>query len=150
MTVKSRQTKSSRQILNRSQERVTNQRTLLLDLIRKSNGHVDADELYRKAREQNHRLSLSTVYRNLQLFKKMGLVDEYHFAEEHHHYEAKPSTRHQHLICLKCGEIVEFNLPLDRQLKDEIGKQYGFEVSDIQVNLKGLCSKCSQEQKKDN
>ena len=93
---------------------------------------------------------LSTVYRNLQLFKKMGLVDEYHFAEEHHHYEAKPSTRHQHLICLKCGEIVEFNLPLDRQLKDEIGKQYGFEVSDIQVNLKGLCSKCSQEQKKDN
>jgi len=150
MAVKSRQTKSSRQILNRSQERVTNQRTLLLDLIRKSNGHVDADELYRKAREQNHRLSLSTVYRNLQLFKKMGLVDEYHFAEEHHHYEAKPSTRHQHLICLKCGEIVEFNLPLDRQLKDEIGKQYGFEVSDIQVNLKGLCSKCSQEQKKDN
>ena len=150
MTVKSRQTKSSRQILNRSQERVTNQRTLLLDLIRKSNGHVDADVLYRKAREQNHRLSLSTVYRNLQLFKKMGLVDEYHFAEEHHHYEAKPSTRHQHLICLKCGEIVEFNLPLDRQLKDEIGKQYGFEVSDIQVNLKGLCSKCSQEQKKDN
>jgi len=150
MAVKSRQTKSSRQILNRSQERVTNQRTLLLDLIRKSNGHVDADELYRKAREQNHRLSLSTVYRNLQLFKKMGLVDEYHFAEEHHHYEAKPSTRHQHLICLKCGEIVEFNLPLDRQLKDEIGRQYGFKVSDIQVNLKGLCSKCSQEQQKGN
>jgi Fur family ferric uptake transcriptional regulator len=145
MAEKSKQTKSSRQILNGSQERVTNQRTLLLDLIRKNNGHIDADELYHKARQQNSRLSLSTVYRNLQLFKKMGLVDEYHFADEHHHYEVKPSTKHQHLICLSCGEIVEFKLPFDDQLRGEIGRQYGFEVSDIQVNLKGLCSRCSQK-----
>ena len=84
--------KSSRQILNRSNQRVTGQRALLLDLIRQNYGHLDADELYRKAKQKNRRISLSTVYRNLGLFKKLGLVDEHHFAEEHHHYEAKPAS----------------------------------------------------------
>ena len=134
--------------MNRSQERVTSQRTLLLDLIRENNGHIDADELYRKAHDHNCKLSLSTVYRNLQLFKKMGLVDEYHFADEHHHYEVKSSTKHQHLICLNCGNIIEFKLPFDEQLKDDISKQHNFEVADIQVNLKGLCARCSGKKDK--
>ena len=137
--------KTSKQILNSSSQRVTNQRALLLDLIRQSYGHLDADELYRKAHEKNHRLSLSTVYRNLQLFKKLGLIAEYHFVEEHHHYEARPATEHQHLVCLSCGKIVEFHLPLSRQLKDKIGKQHGFEINEVELHLSGLCADCRKK-----
>lgn len=80
-------------------KRATSQRKILLDLIQRANGHVDADELYRRAREQEHAISLSTVYRNLKLFKDLGLVEERHFDEEHHHYESKDVAEHHHLLC---------------------------------------------------
>ena len=142
MTGKVKQGKSSRQILSSSKQRVTSQRALLLDLIRKNYGHLDADELYRKARQKYPRVSLSTVYRNLRLFKKLGLIEEHHFIEEHHLYEAKLSTEHQHLSCLACGKIVEFACPLSKQFKDEIAEQYGFDITGVEVHMKGLCSNC--------
>ncbi len=141
--------KTSRQILNGSRQRVTGQRALLLDLIRQNYGHLDADELYRKARQKHQRFSLSTVYRNLQLFKKLGLIDEHHFAEEHHHYEAKPPTEHQHLLCLNCGKIVEIDLPLSQQFKYEIGKKHEFEITEFEIHMRGLCSNCSSKKAED-
>lgn len=141
--------KTSRQILNSSSQRITGQRALLLDLIRQSYGHLDADELYRKARQKQRRLSLSTVYRNLQLFKKLGLIDEHHFTEEHHHYEVKPASEHQHLLCLNCGKIVEIDLPLSQQFRNDIGKQYNFEITEFEVHMSGLCSNCNSNKTKD-
>jgi Fur family ferric uptake transcriptional regulator len=140
--------KSSRQILNRSRQRVTGQRALLLDLIRRNYGHLDADELYRKARQKYQRISLSTVYRNLQLFKKLGLINEHHFADEHHHYEAKPEFEHHHLLCLDCGKIIEIDLPLSQQFRSEIGKKHDFEITEFELQMKGLCSNCRRKKDK--
>jgi len=142
MVSKAKQKMSAQQTLNSSSQRVTAQRTLLLDLIRRSEGHVDADELYRRARRRYPRISLSTVYRNLQLFKKLGLIEEHYFAEEHHHYEVKPATEHQHLLCLNCGKIVEFACPLSQKFKKDIGKQYDFDITGVEVRMTGLCSSC--------
>jgi Fe2+ or Zn2+ uptake regulation protein len=124
-------------------QRMTAQRALLLNLIRRSEGHLDADELHRKAREYEPRISLSTVYRNLRLFKELGLVDEYHFDEDHHHYEVKPSTEHYHLVCLICEQIVEIESPLTQQMKDEVGREYGFEISGGEIHLTGYCRRCA-------
>jgi len=134
--------KGIRQILTSSQQRVTAQRALLLDILRRGGGHVDADELYRRARQKYPRLSLSTVYRNLHLFKKLGLIEEHHFAEEHHHYEAKSKDEHQHLLCLGCGKVVEFSCPLSQNLKENISKEHAFEISGVEVRMTGLCSDC--------
>ena len=139
-------TGSARQILDRSSQRVTAQRALLLELLRHSGGHVDADELYRRARKKNPRISLSTIYRNLQLFKKLGLVDEHHFAEEHHHYEVKPSDEHQHLLCFICGKVVEFACPMSKKFRKDIGKRYDFEITGVELRMTGICSKCRKEQ----
>jgi len=138
---------STREALSRSGQRVTAQRTLLLDLIQRSEGHVDADELYRRARRKYPRISLSTVYRNLQLFKKLGLIEEHHFDEVHHHYEVKPATEHQHLLCLNCGKIVEFACPLSQKFKKDIGKQYDFDITGVEVCMTGLCSSCRDKGK---
>ena len=135
-------------ILNSSSRRATAQRTLLLDLIHQSSGHLDACELYQRAREKQAHINLSTVYRNLQLFKKLGLIDEHHFAEEHHHYEARPATEHQHLVCLACGKVVEFTYSLSGQLKKDIGDRYEFDISSVEVNMTGLCSSCRKEKEK--
>jgi Fur family ferric uptake transcriptional regulator len=136
-----------RQILAKSSQRVTAQRTLLLDLLRKGGGHVDADELYRLARKKNSRISLSTVYRNLQVFKKMGLIEERHFDEEHHHYEVKSGEEHQHLLCIGCGRVIEFDFPAVKKFRKGIGTKYDFDVTGVEIHLSGLCSDCRKGDK---
>lgn len=125
-------------------QRVTRQRKLLLDLIRVQKGHLDADELYRIAREKNPRLSLSTVYRTLRLFKRLGLVEELHFEEEHHHYEGRPSREHYHLVCLQCGKVTEFENPLVSRLKSALSKEHHFKVTGGEIHLSGYCAQCSR------
>lgn len=142
MTQKSFSKATIRQLFGGSGQRVTSQRTLLLDMLRQSGGHLDADELYRMAKEKNSRISLSTVYRALRLFKKLGLVEELHFEEEHHHYEGKPHGEHFHIICLNCGRIVEFESSLVSQLKAEMAEKEGFEIRGAEVHLTGYCEQC--------
>ena len=129
-----------------SGQRVTSQRRLLLDLLRHSEGHLDADELYRLAKEREPRISLSTVYRALSLFKELGLVEERHFAEEHHHYEVKRKREHHHLVCLGCGKVVEFQSPLSKRIKEDVSRQSGFEILNASVSLEGYCERCRHEQ----
>jgi len=123
-------------------KRATSQRRLLLDLILQNEGHLDADELYRRAREQESTISLSTVYRNLKLFKELGLVDELHFAEAHHHYEAKAPAQHHHLVCLGCGKVIEFTSPLTERMKSQIQRENDFTVTGTEVRMKGYCARC--------
>ena len=125
-------------------QRITSQRKLLLDLLRRSEGHFDADELYRLAKEREPRISLSTVYRSLRLFKELGLVEERHFAEEHHHYEAKGEVEQHHIICLSCGKVVEFEHPVTKRMKKDVSNQTGFDIVAAEVYLEGYCERCRQ------
>lgn len=127
--------------------RITSQRRLLLDLLLHAEGHLDADELYRRARAREPHLSLSTVYRTLKLFKELGLVEERHFIEEHHHYEVKPSAEHYHLICLGCGQVIEFESPKIKKTTEDIGAKKGFNITSTEVHIEGYCSSCRKAQK---
>jgi len=127
--------------------RVTSQRALILEIIRHGQGHLDADEVYRRAREKQPRLSLSTIYRTLELFKKLGLVEEVHFDETHHHYEVKPSAEHHHLVCLSCGRVIEFRYPLSRYVKRNVPEAKDFEIVDTEVRMTGYCPECRQSRK---
>jgi Fur family ferric uptake transcriptional regulator len=144
MAEKIKQKVGVKQILSNSSQRVTAQRTLLLELLRRSGGHVDADELYRLAKRKNSRISLSTVYRNLQLFKKLELIEERHFDDEHHHYEVKSGEEHQHLLCISCGRVVEFDYPAGRKFRNDIGRKYDFDITGVEIHLTGLCSACRE------
>jgi Fe2+ or Zn2+ uptake regulation protein len=124
--------------------RVTNQRLLVLQVIQQGRGHLDADEIYRRAREKNPRLSLSTVYRTLQTFKKLGLIEELHIDEGHHHYE-KRSTRHHHLVCLGCGRVVEFQYPSADLIRKNVREARDFEITSSEIRMTGYCPKCRQE-----
>ncbi len=126
-------------------KRITAQRRLILDLIRQGEGHLDANELYRRAREKQPRLSLSTVYRTLQLLKRLGVVEEHQFAETHHHYEAKSLPEHHHLLCLGCGKVVEFECPLSQQFRDDIAHANDFAITKVEVSMVGLCAQCREE-----
>jgi Fur family ferric uptake transcriptional regulator len=128
--------------LHRQGMRLTSQRALLLELIESASGHLDAHELWRLAQERDPQINLSTVYRTVALLRDLGLVEEVHLAEDHHHYEAGDLAGHQHLICLGCGQVVEFVSPLVQQLADSIGTAHGFEVTGVSADLTGYCPAC--------
>jgi Fe2+ or Zn2+ uptake regulation protein len=147
MDSKASSKEDAHQILSASGLRLTRQRDLILKIIRRGQDHLDADEVYRRARAKEPRLSLSTVYRSLQKLKELGLVDELHFDEDHHHYEVKPASEHHHLKCLGCGRVIEFDYPLSRYVKSKVNEAKSFDIIEAEVRISGYCSKCQKEQK---
>ncbi len=123
----------------------TNQRALILNIIRE--GHRDACEIYQLAIKKEPRLSLSTVYRTLRRLKQMGLVEELHFDEAHHHYEMKQSSQTCHLQCRDCGRVIEFDYKLSPAIKKRIASENGFQVTGGEIELSGLCSECQKKRK---
>jgi len=133
------------EILRAEGKRITRQRGLLLQVIREGEGHLDADEIYRLVREKDPRISLSTVYRNLNLLRELGLISELHLDQEHHHYEMRDETEHYHLICSNCGRVIEFHSPLVRELKSQIGAERDFLIERVHIDLVGRCAECRSE-----
>src|SRR5256885_12446836 len=87
--------------------RLTAQRRTLLEIIQSSTGHLDAASLLKLAQEQDAEIDRATVYRTLDLLKKMRLVDELdlmHLEGEKHYYEIKSDKDHIHLACFQCGK----------------------------------------------
>lgn len=130
--------------LRRSGKRLTAQRALILETIRKGEGHLDANEIYRRARASWPRLSLSTVYRTLKALKEPGLIDELHLDDRHHHYEIRSSTEHHHLVCLGCGQVIEFRYSLARYIKRSVPEVAGFDIVGAELRLTGYCARCRQ------
>jgi Fur family ferric uptake transcriptional regulator len=135
----------NRELLNKAGLRNTSQRESILDIIRHGHGHMDADEIYQRVRKKQPRLSLSTVYRTLQTLKELGLVEEVHLDETHHHYEIKAPHEHHHLICLGCGKVVEFECPMTGEMKDIVSREKDFEVVNTEVRMTGYCADCRKQ-----
>jgi Fe2+ or Zn2+ uptake regulation protein len=129
-------------ILRRSGKRVTPQRMLILETIRRGRGHLDADEIYRLAKRKAPNLSLSTVYRTITVLKEAGVIEELHLGEEHHHYELKGEGGHHHLICKSCGRVIEFDCPFSEALLCNLGVEHSFQIMDVRLNLTGYCDDC--------
>lgn len=126
--------------------RLTQQRSLLLQLIEEADGHLDADEIHRLARERDSRINLSTVYRTLALLKDLDLVTELHFDENHHHYESKSEREHYHLICSKCGKVIEFHSRVGESLHNVLARRHDFEITSTRIEVGGYCGDCRRRQ----
>ena len=130
------------EILRAEGKRITAQRGLVLEVIREGQGHLDAGEIYLQARAKDPRISLSTVYRNLNLLKDLGVITELHLDEEHHHYELREEAEHYHLICSNCDRVVEFDSSSMGALIEQIGAEHGFLIDHVHIDLVGLCQEC--------
>jgi Fur family ferric uptake transcriptional regulator len=125
--------------------RLTRQRQILLELIDKSGQHLDAENLFQMAKEQDPKLNRVTVYRTLKLLKEGGLVDELdlmHYGGDQHYYETRTKQEHAHIICLRCGKVEEFfGEPLQR-LRRQIEAHFGFQIVLARTEVGGYCSHC--------
>ncbi len=122
--------------------RITEQRKLVASIIDEVKAHADADEIYRRARKTDPRISLSTVYRTLALLKSEGLVQDHRFDQEHAHFEPVLDKRHQHIICSECGAVAEFDLSLDDLQRSKLESATGFVYAAAQIEAVGVCPDC--------
>ena len=97
--------------------RLTAQRRALIEVIQEASEHLDAASLLELARQREPNIDRATVYRTLELLKKLRLIDELdlmHLYGEKHYYEAKTERNHAHLACFRCGRIEEYSEPAFR------------------------------------
>jgi len=106
-------------------------------------GHFEAEDLAYRLRKKGKRVSTATVYRTLPLLVKAGLIKEVIHGEKHHHYERiHEDNLHDHLICLRCGKIVEFAEKSLTQVEEQICKRHHFRPEKIVVEIFGYCKEC--------
>ncbi len=125
--------------------RATAARFAVLDEVLHTQGHFDVEGLYYRLITSGVKVSKATVYNTLDLLKDCGLVSKYRFAENTSRYEkAFGRPHHHHLICLKCGDIIEFvNEKLER-IQDEVCREKRFESQSSTLQIFGTCPKCAK------
>lgn len=108
-------------------------------------GHVSVDELLLHARREDRRVSLATVYRTMKLLAESGLASAREFGDGQTRYEvAAGRAHHDHLICTRCGEIVEFANEQIESLQVAVARRHGFEVERHRLELYGRCANCRE------
>jgi Fe2+ or Zn2+ uptake regulation protein len=136
---------SSERQLRVAGKRITPQRQLVLRILAGASGHLDAQEIYERARGRDSRLSLATVYRTLAVLKETGVVHELHLDDEHHHYELAAKEEHSHLVCLSCGRVIEVDSTAFCDVALAVGQSHNFQVATAQVELAGYCQRCTEK-----
>ena len=126
--------------------RMTAQRRAVIEVIQGAEEHLDAAALLDLARKREPGIDRATVYRTIELLKRLRLIDELdlmHLQGEKHYYEVKTRRDHIHLACFRCGGIQEYTSPLFEQLKAEISEQAGFEIRVTRLEVGGTCRACA-------
>ncbi len=136
----------TKHLKTRGKHRATPERFAVLDAVLQSQGHFDAEALYYRMITNGIKVSKATVYNTLDLLQECGLVSKYRFAENTSRYEkAFGRPHHHHLICLECGDIIEFvNERLER-IQDEVCTEKAFEPQSSSLQVFGTCSKCNKK-----
>jgi Fur family transcriptional regulator, ferric uptake regulator len=123
--------------------KITPERERISEEIFATEGHFEADEIAYRLRGQGEKISKATVYRTLPLLVQAGLIKEVIHGEKHLHYEhVHEGERHDHLICLRCGTIIEFEEPALSKIEKQICQKNGFRPEKILFEIFGYCQRC--------
>ncbi len=124
---------------------VTTQREQVAQVLFAAGGHLSVEDIEGLLRQRGLHVGKATIYRTLDLLAQSGMVHERDFGEGFRRYERAPGhPHHEHLICLRCGKVVEFaNEKLER-MKELIAAEYGFQHRHHRLEIYGVCRECQQ------
>lgn len=123
---------------------LTKQRQAVLQVIRESDQHLTANEVFEDARRLLRGISFATVYNSLRYLKNEGLIGEVRFGQDATLYD-RNLARHDHAICNSCGKLVDLEMPLPEGLREEAAKRSKFQIESIELTLRGLCPGCREK-----
>lgn len=125
--------------------RSTEQRRLIIDTFFEAREHITIDSLLKQVRAVDARVGYATVYRTMKLLSESGVVQEHKFGDGFTRYElADEDAHHDHLVCLECGKIIEFEEPQIETLQEKIARRYGFSVRAHKHEMYGVCAECQK------
>lgn len=129
--------------MNRQGLRSTEQRRVVTEAFFESQGHLSIEDLLEQVRGVGPKIGYATVYRTLKLLKECGLAYERHFGDGVSRYEvAWENEHHDHLICIECKKIVEFEDDAVEELQVTLANKHGFRLTRHKHELYGVCSDC--------
>ncbi len=130
--------------LNRQGYRLTPQRLMILSAIENSDSHISAEEIYAQVIAKYPNINISTVYRTLELLKRLGLVTETDLGEGRVRYHPAEKGHHHHLVCQECGTIIDLDESLLAPLKSALLREYRFRADLRHLAILGRCVNCSK------
>jgi len=124
--------------------RLTPQRIMVLSAIEDSDDHISAEEIYAQIVVKYPNVNISTVYRTLELLKRLGLVTETDLGGGRVRYHSAEKGHHHHLVCQKCGTMIDIDESTLARLQDVLLHRYNFSARLSHVAIFGLCERCQK------
>ena len=130
------------------QLRMTNQREIILRELKKSKRHLSADELYDKVKKFMPRISLATVYRNLEILSEAGLIGKLEISGRQKRFDYD-ATDHDHIYCAVCHRVDNLNIERQGLHTKEIKAVKGYSITGYRLEIVGVCPVCQQKEKQE-
>ncbi len=121
--------------------RMTKQRKALLEVVQRGNTHPTADDVYRLVKKRLPRISLGTVYRNLDLLVAQGLMQKLEMGGAQRRFDAK-HERHYHVRCVRCGRVDDLSMKPLAEVERAARRLTNFEITGHQLEFSGVCREC--------
>ncbi len=121
--------------------RMTRQRKVIAEVIIELEGHVNIEQLYDEVRKRDKNIGYATLYRTIKLLREVGIVSSTQFGEGPARYESNVARdHHDHLVCLKCGKVIEFEDDVIEQRQIEIAERNNIKLTHHSLYLYGECT----------
>ena len=125
--------------LMRNSLKMTKQRKVILDVLSTLEHHVSLEELFQEVQKEYKGIGMATLYRTMKLFSNAGIANELRFEDGLTRYELATGDHHDHLICLECKQIIEFEDELIEKRQEEIAAANGMVILSHKLELYGHC-----------
>ncbi|MDQ2718017.1 MAG: transcriptional repressor [Chloroflexota bacterium] len=136
---------SSNEMLRKKGYRLTPQRYMILSVIQEANAHLSIEQIAERVQKRNPFVSLSTIYRTLELLKELGIVRENRLPGEQPHYEVMEGNAHHHLVCRGCRGVIHLEDTLLGNLHEQLQEQYQYHSLTLDLVVAGYCDACWQK-----
>ena len=129
--------------MRQSDRRMTKQRKTILDVLKKTKTHPSADEIYEMVKQKLPRISLGTVYRNLEVLSELGMIQVLELSGSLKRFDWDPN-KHYHIRCIRCDRVENAPIAPMRQLENDLYESTVFEIVGHNLEFTGLCPKCTE------
>lgn len=129
------------------QLRMTNQREIILQELKKSKRHLSADELYDRVKKNMPRISLATVYRNLEILSEAGVIRKLEISGRQKRFDFDVSD-HDHIYCIMCHKVDNLNIERKDVDSEQLGVEVGYSITGYRVEVIGICPECQKKEQR--